>query len=62
MVKVLSFNFDQFFGPITMLFVEGFSETGHFWHLPNRVFRSPQFQKYISYEGHRFAKNVQNWI
>ena len=30
MVNALSFNFDQCFGPFTMLFLEGPSKTGHF--------------------------------
>ena len=45
-----------------MLLVEVSSETGFFIHLSNHIFRSPSVQKYISYEGHIFFENVQNWI
>ena len=41
MVKVLSFSFEQCFGPFNMLLVEGLSERGLFRHLSNHVFRSP---------------------
>ena len=40
MIKVLSFSFEQSFGPFTMLLVEGSSETGLFRHLSNLVFQS----------------------
>ena len=60
MEKVLSFMFQQCFSPITMLLVEGSSETGLFRLLSNHVFRGPQVQKYISYEGHFLCGNVQN--
>ena len=52
MVKVLSFSFQQFFGPFTVLLVEGSSETGLLRHLSNHVLRSPYVQKYISSDGH----------
>ena len=62
MVKVLSFSFEQCFGPLTMLLVEGSSETGLFGHLSNHLFPSPEVQKYISYEGHHFFQSFQNWV
>ena len=46
--------------PITVKPVEAFPETGLFRHLSNHVSRSPEIQKYISYEGHHFFENVQN--
>ena len=55
MVKVLSFRFQQCFAQITMLLVEGSSETELFRLLSNHVFRCPQVKKYISYDGHRFC-------
>ena len=54
MVKVLSSRFQQCFSPFTMLLVEGSSETVIFRYLFNNVFRSPNVQKYISYEGRLF--------
>ena len=54
MVKVLSFRFQQSFGPFTMLLVKGSSKTGLLRHLSNHVFRSPYAQKYISHEAHAF--------
>ena len=45
-----------------MLLVEGSSDTGLFRKLSKQVFRSPEVQKYISYTGHLFFENVQNWI
>ena len=62
MVNVLSFNFDQCFGPFTMVFVEGSYKTGHFWHLPKHLFRSPSSQKCITYEGDRLFANIQKKI
>ena len=41
MVKVLSFRFQQCFGPFTMLLVERFFETRLFRKLSNTVFPSP---------------------
>ena len=71
MVKVLSFRFHQCFGSFTMLLVEGSSETGPFRNLSNHIFRSPEVQKYISYEGHlclkmftieyKFRQCKKNW-
>ena len=37
-----------------MLAFEGFYETERFKHLANHVFRSPLFEKYISFQGHLF--------
>ena len=62
MVKVLSLSLEQCFGTFTMLLVEESSQTLLFKHLSNHVFRSPQIQKYMSYEGHRFFENVQNSV
>ena len=62
MEKELSFRFQQCFSPITMLFVEGSSETGVPRLLSNDVFRGPQILKYISYESHVFFGNVRNEI
>ena len=45
-----------------MLLVEGCCETGPFRHLSQHLFRSPYFQKYITFEGHLFFRNVQNLI
>ena len=59
---MLSVRFQQCFDQFTMLLIESFSETGLFRHLSNHVFRSPQVQKYISYEGYLLFENVQNWI
>ena len=39
MVKVLSFSFQQFFGPFAVLLVEGSPETGLLRHLSNHVLR-----------------------
>ena len=43
-----------------MLTLEGFSEMRFFRHLTNHVFRSSEFPKHISNEGHPFIRNVQN--
>ena len=56
MEKVLSFRFQQCFSPITMLFVEGSSETGVLRLLSKHVFRDPQILKYIRYESHVFLE------
>ena len=48
MVKVVSFRFYRSLVPLTILFVQGSSETGLFRHLFNHVFRSLWFRKYIS--------------
>ena len=45
MVNVLSFSFEQCFGPFTILLLEGSSETGLFRDLSNHVFRILQVQK-----------------
>ena len=62
MVKVLSLRFQQCFGPISMLLVEGSSETELFRLWFNQVFRTTKVQKYITYEGHLFFENFQNEI
>ena len=62
MVKVLLFSFQQCFVPFTMLLVEGSSETRFVKHLSNHVFQSPSVQKSISYQGHLFSDNVQDWV
>ena len=54
MIKVLSYRYHKSLGPFNMLTVRECSETGLFRHLSYRVFRSPYFLKYISYEGHLF--------
>ena len=41
MIKVLSFRFQQWFGPFSMLLVEGSSQTGLLKHLSEDVFRIP---------------------
>ena len=60
MVRVLSFRFQQRFGPFTMFLVKGSSETGLLRDLPNHAFGSPLLRKYITYEGHLFFDNVEN--
>ena len=47
-----------------MLLVEGSSKTRLFRNLSNQLFRSPEFGKYIGYEGHLLFGNAQNlmWI
>ena len=62
MVKLPSFRFEQCLHAFTMLLVKGYLETALFKHLPDLVFRSCYFRKYISYECHLFFKNVQNLI
>ena len=49
---MLPFSFEQCFDTSTMLLVEGSSETALFRQISSHVFRSPQVQKCISYEGH----------
>ena len=43
-----------------MLAVKGSLEMGLFGHISSHVFRSAQFRKEISYEGHLFFENVLN--
>ena len=62
MVNVLSCRSQQCFRPFPMLLVEGSSQTRLFRHLPNHVFCSVQFPKYLSYKGNLFFQNVQNLI
>ena len=38
------------------------TKTRLFRHLSNHVFGGPSVQKHISYEGHIFFQNDQNWI
>ena len=59
---MLSSRFQQCLGPFTMLLFDGSSETRLFRRLSNHVFGSPQFRKYIGYEGHTFIKNLQNLL
>ena len=47
-------RFQQCFGRVTMLLVEGSSEKGVFRHLSNIVFRRPLVKNYISCEGESF--------
>ena len=54
MVEVVWFRFQQCLIRLTMLLVEGSSETRTFRDLFNHVFRSPQYGKWISCEGHLF--------
>ena len=62
MVKVSPCRFEQCLSAFPMLVVEGYCETALFRYLPNNVFGSPQFCKYISYEGHLFFLKVQNLV
>ena len=62
MPKVLRFRYEQCLGLFTMLLFKGSSETGLFRHLSNLGFPNPQFRKYISYDGHFFLENFQNFI
>ena len=56
MVKVLSFRFQQCFGPFSLWLVEESSETRFSGHLFNDIFRSPWVRKNIRYEGYIFWK------
>ena len=64
MVKVVSFRTQQCLGPFFVLLLEGSFDPGLFRHLPSHLFRSPEFGKYIGYEGHLLFGNAQNlmWI
>ena len=62
MVKVLLFGLQQCFKSFVMLSVEGSSEKRPFKLLCCNTFRSAKSRKYISYEGHPFLWNLQNWI
>ena len=59
MVMVLLFRFQQCLGPFTMLPVKNPSEMGRSRQLPNHVFRSEYFRKYMSYEGHLFLERFK---
>ena len=61
MVRLLSSRLKQCFDLFTTLPVNWSSETRLFKHLSNHVFRSPQFRKYISYEGHLFLEMFKIW-
>ena len=60
MVKVTSWTLDQCLGLSSMLLVVESSETWLFRHWSNHLFHSPEFRKYIGYEGHLFLENVKN--
>ena len=60
--KVQPWRFQRCFGPFTMLLVEESFKMGLFRHLSNHIFRSPYFEKYISYGDHLFVQNIQNLI
>ena len=52
MLKVLLCRLTQCLSPFNMLSLERPSETSIIRYLPNHVFRSPSFRKYVTYEGH----------
>ena len=54
MLKVLLCRLTQCLSPFNMLSFERSSETSIIRYLPNHVFRSPSFRKYVTYEGHLF--------
>ena len=54
MIKVLLCRLTQCLSPLNMLSLERSSETCIIRYLPNHVFRSPSFRKYVTYEGHLF--------
>ena len=58
MVKMLSFSFEQCFGPFTMLLVGGSSERGTFRRFSNQGFLSASVQKYI--RGRSALNSVSN--
>ena len=60
MVTVLSFSFEQYLEPFTVLLVQESSEMGLVIHLSSHVFWSSQIQKRIGYESLLFFENVQN--
>ena len=62
MIKVLSCRIQQCLAPLTMLLLKASSKTGLFGLLSNRVFCSTLFRKRITYEGHLFFQNLQNFI
>ena len=62
MIKVLSCRIQQCLAPLTMLLLKASSKTGLFGLLSNRVFCSTLFRKHITYEGHLFFQNLQNFI
>ena len=54
MIKVLLCRLTQCLSPLNMLSLERSSETCIIRYLPNHLFRSPSFRKYVTYEGHLF--------
>ena len=54
MIKVLLCRLTQCLSPLNMLSLERSSETCIIRYLPNHVFRSPSFRKYVTYQGHLF--------
>ena len=60
MVTVLLSRLQHCLNSFTMLPVKESFETGLIGHMSRHVFRSAEFWKEISYEGHPFFKNVGN--
>ena len=61
-IKALLCRSQQCLGSFTVFLFKASSETWVFRHLSNHVFRSPEFRKYISYEGHLSFQNFENGI
>ena len=61
MVKVLSLRLKQCFDPFATLPVQEYFGMGLFRRLCNHVFLSPEFSKYISYEGFLCLKISKIW-
>ena len=59
MVKLLSFRFQQCFGPFTMSLVRGSSELGLFRHLSNHIFWSRKFENKSALRVISFLKNFK---
>ena len=59
MVKLLSFRFQQCFGPFTMSLVRGSSELGLFRHLSNHIFWSCKFENKSALRVISFYKNFK---
>ena len=57
MIKVPSCRFLKCLGSFDMLTVDGCFETALFGEVPDQVFDSLQFRKYISYDDLFFQKN-----
>ena len=60
MVKVLPFSFEQCFGPLTMLLVEGSSETGFFGIDLTTLLGVSNFKNTLSIRVTFFSENVPN--